>query len=133
MKNSLKKTNEELDNLHDIVIKNLYEVFEYEMDAYMEFYAASMQVLGFGNGTFPFCTRDDSIMGHLGKCLDIIEKNIATHMRCELEIIFKERSKSKSYVNQHSEALKKTFRDNISRSVKQMLAERSESLQDIEK
>lgn len=109
----MKKTEEELDKLHEITMSNLYEVFEDEMDSFFKFKEAAIGVLGWGNGTFPFSTRYDCAMDHIDKSLEVIEKNIFQHILDNMEPIFEKKQKKPMACNQYSENLKREFSDKL--------------------
>lgn len=113
----MKKTEEEIDQLHEITMEGLYEVFEDEMDAFFKFKEAALEVMGFGKMTFPFSTRYDCAMEHIDKSLDVIEKNISDHIITQLEIILKERNKISEYTNSESEILKIKFSEKIRQEI----------------
>jgi hypothetical protein len=119
----MKKTEEELDKLHESTMLNLYEIFEDEFDRYFKFYEASMRVLECGTGVFPFSTHYSCVMDDIEKSLDLIEKNILEHIREELREIFKKR-KEFELVNYYSEKQKNNLSEKIRETAREILSER---------
>lgn len=117
------KTEDELDKLNDIVILQLYKVFEDQFDLYFKFYNASLAVLSCGEGEFPFSTRYDCCMKHIEKSLSVIEANIIEHIREQLRNIFDERKKTNIITNSNSENLKTEFSNRLRNEISQMLQE----------
>lgn len=120
----MKKTEEELDKLHNETMKNLYEVFEDEFDSYFKFREAALDVMEYGSGHFPFSHPYDCAITHIDKSLDIIEKNIVDHINDQLKILFEEKSPINSYVNIESEQMREDFSKKIRITVRQILEAR---------
>lgn len=117
----MKKTEEEIDALHDATIENLYEVFQEELDLYFKFKSISLDVLSCGIGTFPFSGTWDCSLEHIDKSLDVIERNIFHHIEDQLKILFEEKPKKSSYVCEHSERLKEEFSKKMRETIKDFL------------
>jgi len=114
----MKKTDEELDKLHEIVMRNLYEIFEDEMNVFFKFKRAALDVMGFGKMTFPFSTDYDCAIDHIDKSLDVIEKNISDHIISNLELILEGGKEKSDISNPDSEELKKQFSERIRSEIK---------------
>lgn len=108
----MKKTEEELDKLHEITMESLYEIFEDEMNSFFKFKEAALEILGYGNA-FPFCTYYDDATIYIDKSLEAIEKNITEHILTQLQLILNERPKKSIDLNEDSEKLKKRFSEKI--------------------
>jgi hypothetical protein len=116
-----KKSEEELDRLHDATMLHLYETFEDEFDLYFKFYEASMEILVCGDGTFPFSGRMDNALGHIEKALAAIEANLLDHLTFELKSIYHDRNKFNSIDSYHSASLKNYLSLAIKKSIKEII------------
>jgi hypothetical protein len=121
-----KKSEEELDKLHEQTMENLYEIFEDEFDCYFRFYEAAMEVLGHGEGTFPFDTYNASAIDKIDKVLETIEDNIINHIKDQLSAIFEKRKKKYTITNRHSEKKKIELSKKIKQIIKESIAEMEE-------
>jgi hypothetical protein len=108
----MKKTERELDEMHNICIKTFYEVFQEEMDSFFRFKEAALEVLSHGNA-FPFRTHYDDATDHICKSLDVIEKNMIEHIIEQIELYLKEEGKTPTVCSEHSELLKREFAKKI--------------------
>jgi len=121
----MNKSEEELDQLHQQIIENLYEIFNEEFDRYFTYYDAAMGILEFGTGHFPFCGRMDDAINPIEKSLKAIETNILDHLTNEIRILWEEKKEKKPLETKYSADLKKKLSKSIRKSIKEIANEKT--------